>query len=525
MFARSLLAVLVLSLTGCATTVVDAPANAPDPVVLPELEPSRFQVPVSVEFEGVRQQILARVPKPLAQGAETQIVQVRLNQAAAASRPATAAPACTDNSLACLGQKAGSLASNLAANVGPITLTAPVETRITYQALLQDVQMRMQGEQFAVTATVDFSVGSRLTTSSALSGVGLASCGINEPMPRIEFTLPGTLKQKPDGSFVVQKGNWTLRWLRPCNITAFNLNIESLINLPGISSKVNQAITDALGTMPAEIRPSELLAKVWPMINEPREVQPGVWLSLQPERVGLGPITGQGKGLTTRFLIQARPQVTTAKPDRPFPPVPAVEALGQDTADGFHLALRGDLGLEQANALMNQQLAGKPFQAGGREVLIDKIRLYGNGARAVIGVTLSKPVVGEIYLLAKPVFDIEQNEVRFEDIDFSLATSNWLLKSASWMLSGTFRSQVAEKAKVRFDQDFADQLAAFKDKDIDIGDGLKVRLNIERISPRGLFFTPEDIKVFLAVDGKVAVSLASAAVAAKPQPAPAAAIR
>ena len=59
--------------------------------------------------------------------------------------------------------------------------------------------------------------------------------------------------------------------------------------------------------------------------------------------------------------------------------------------DGFYLALRGDIGLDTANRLLNEKLANKPFDAGGKQVLINSLQLYGSGDKAVLGLQMHMP--------------------------------------------------------------------------------------------------------------------------------------
>ncbi|MGC8016103.1 DUF4403 family protein, partial [Salmonella enterica] len=74
------------------------------------------------------------------------------------------------------------------------------------------------------------------------------------------------------------------------------------------------------------------------------------------------------------------------------------------------------------------------------------------------GLTLSQPIAGEIYALAKPVFDLEKNELRFENVDFTLESSSLLARSADWMLHGTLRESIEQKAHIRFDDALKDLL-------------------------------------------------------------------
>lgn len=451
-----------LLLSACATKVLDAPPNNPAPVVLPKQEASTVNVPVSLNLDAVRSEVLKRMPSPLAAGNTTLELKVK---------------------------------------VAGTSLTAPVETQVSHKVWLRDLSMRMTGEQFVIDVQTEFSVATKL--NSAITSVGLASCGVNEALPRVQFTLPGTIKLGPQGKLILNKGNWSTKWLKPCNLTALNLNVESVLNLPIIRGKVEQLVSEAIDSSAGNLSLRPYLANVWPQLVAPREIQPGIWLVLQPEKLGLAGLVGSGNILNTGVTVRARPLLVSGnKPNQPLPPIPPIEALPK--AEGFHVELRGDIGLEQANQMLNQQLAGKPIVSGDRTILIEKLRLYGNGDKAVIGVTLKQPIEGEIYLLGKPVFDVEKNQLSLQNVEYSLATNSFLASTASWLLTGTLRETIEEKARVKFDEDLAGQLKKLRDLKIDLGQGgAVVKASVERVRPLGLFFTQQDIKVFVAVDGKL----------------------
>jgi len=139
--------------------------------------------------------------------------------------------------------------------------------------------------------------------------------------------------------------------------------------------------------------------------------------------------------------------------------------------------------------------------------VIDKIRLYGSGDKAVLGLTLSEPIQGEIFALAKPVFDIEKNELHFQDVDFTLASSSLMARSADWMLHGSLRQSIEQKAHIRFDDDLKDALKDFRNYRQQLDSGVVVRADLEHVRPEGLYFTQDSIKAYLVLDGKLWVDV------------------
>ncbi len=442
-------------LAGCAAPQLVAPPNNPNPVVLPQVETSVINIPINLDLETLRRETLKSAPKPLSKGTVNQSLGI-----------ATAA--------------------------------------VSHEVNLTDMSLVLAGQQFTAKAQLDFSLDTRL--NSGLLNLGNLSCGVgNEEKPRIEFTLPGSLYWTTTGDLAIQPDPWQLRWIKPCNISAFKIQADKLLNLPFVRDKVQGLITDSIADGLKQVGLKAMISRTWPKLNEPVAVEKGVWLLMNPQSIGLADIKGNGRSVQTAVSVQARPQLVSGdKPKVVVPPVPQPQRLSSQ-AEGFHLALWGDIGLDTANGLLNETLAGKPFDAGGKTVLIDSLRLYGNGDKAVIGIKLQQPINAEVYLLGKPVFDVAANEFRLEDVEFDLSTSSFLAKSANWMLHGTLRDTIQQKARFRFDKDLESQLKDFQDYRQDLGYGATLRAQVESVRPQGLFFTPNEIKALVLVDGKLSV--------------------
>lgn len=494
---RLLLVPLLAALLSACVSAPKAPANNPLPVVPPPVPVSVISVPVSVDLDQVREQVLKHVPSPVTSGSQTQILRVRFNPVGGTTEPGS----CSVTGLNCLAKRA--------AGAVAVDYTAPVETVISHQVYLRDLNLRMTGNQFSVVTQIEFAINTRI--KSSLAQFGVASCGVNETMPRIELTMAGVVDwAESQGDLVVTPRSWAMKWLRPCNITAFQLNVEALLDLPGIRDKVRAAMDEALQAGMRQVSLRSALVRAWPELNAPREIHPDVWLLPQPRRVSFADPVGNGRYVTTGVLVQAQPVVQSGKkPVVRVPPVPAPER--GINGDAFYVALEGDIALADAARLLNQQVAGKPIAAGGRNVVIDDIRLYGSEDRAVIGLALSQPVRAEIFVLGKPVFDVDKNEVRFEKLEYSLGTRNFLAKTADWLLGSAFRDALQQKARFRFDEDLADALRDFRDFRQDLGNGMVLKGSLQRVRPQGLYFTQDRLHAQVQVEGRLAVEVGRSA--------------
>lgn len=490
---RSLSVLLALGLAACASSP-QAPLNNPLPAVLPPVEASIISMPITVDLEQLRIELLKQLPSPLLVGTQTQVLRVKLNPAG--NHPPLEPGSCSITELDCLAKKAGKAIT--------LDYTVPVETIISYQVFVRDLAMSMVGNQFSVTAHIEFSVNTRLKSSIAQFGV--ASCGINEAMPRLEFSLSGSVSRGPTGDLLIAPKPYAVKWRRHCAITAFNLNVEALLNLPVLREKLQESIQAEVFNGLHQVSLHTLLAKAWPELNAPREIQPKVWLLAHPSGVAFADLVGNGRYVSTGILVRAYPEVITgAKPAFTVPPVPVPER--GINGNSMHLAIRGDIALSDAEVLLNQRVAKKPMTVNGRVVQVESIRLYGHEDKAVLGLSLSQPVQAEIFLLGKPVFDVEKNEIRFDSLSYSLGSRDFLVKSANWLLGSSFRDTLQQKARFSFDDDLADALKDFRAYRQALGQGLVLTGGISRVRPQALYFTQDRLLGYVMVDGHLNMSM------------------
>lgn len=452
-------------LSACQSTEpLEGPPNNPNPIVLPTVASSVINIPIDIDLERVRVETLKNIPKPLSAGTTNQTLVIANTR-------------------------------------------LPLEANITHMVNLRDVRLSVIGQDFLAKAELDFSIDTHMRAS--VLNMGGVSCGIGEALPKIEFTLPGKLYWTTEGDLALQPGQWQIKWLKPCNITAFKLNVEQLLNLPLVRNKVQTLVNDNINASLKQVGLKAMLAKSWPQMLAPQEIDKNVWLLLQPEKIGLTDIAGLGRYVKTSVSVTVRPQIVTGdKPKLSLAQMPNPQRL-TTPAEGFNLALRGDIGLDVANRLLNEKLANKPFDANGRQVLITSLNLYGSGDNTVLALKLKQPIDAEIYLLAKPILDVEKNELRLENVDFALSTSDFLAASANWLLHSTFKDTIKEKARFSFDNDLADTLKQFKDYRQNLGYGATLKAQVARVRPQGVYFTTTDIKAFVVVEGKLGLEVAN----------------
>jgi hypothetical protein len=457
-------------LTGCASSkpaTNSAPPPPPHPLLalIPSPPPSTLRIPIQVDLDFVREKVLAAVPKPLSQKVQ---------------------------------QKKVALGGGI-----PFAPTVGVEFR--HRAELENMDLRLDGDQFQAKAQVGFAVGGAVLGSGL--NFGLASCGekTGEPTAALEFTVRGQLAWGDDAKIQLRQMPWEMRWIRPCELTAFKVKLEDILDLPLVRDQVQKAITQAVQKIPEAIQIRPMAEKAWKEMCKPRQVFPGVSLVTRPESLSIGPLTGNGKTLLSSITVRARPTLTdsvlSSDTSRPLPAI-RVEPAG----DGmFHLEAQAFIPLAVIDSLMTAALSNRIFDAGGRTVKIAKARLYGGGDKAVLGVSLTQPFVGDIFLKGKPLFDSASNTVLLSEVDFDMQTRSFLMNSAAFLLHGTIKEAIAKAAVV----DISKYMPRLSDLRIPAGDVGEVNIALQTLRPMGISLEQDRLAAWLQSDGKALFKVGS----------------
>jgi hypothetical protein len=426
---------------------------------------STLRIPIVVDLQYAAQRTLQALPKPLARDTIRKQVQVALP--------------------------------------GGFGYSPAVGATFRQETQLEGLDLRLDGDTLTATADVGFKVGGSLDGGGFSMGVG--SCGERpgEPSAGIRFVLKGRLSWGADGQVDFSPQPWNLRWTRPCELTAFRIRLEDILNLPLVRTKVAGAVDAAIRRLSDNFRLRPVAEQAWASLSKPFPVQPGMYLSARPDSLFLGPLRGSGKTLSTSLLVHARPWITSDSVAEisPLPPL----RVDSSPDMGFRLDVQGLLPLANVDSAMSRLLRTQTLQAGGKPVRIASSRLYASGGHVVVAVRFEEPFRGEVFLRGVPEFDSLTNAVRFAKLDFDLASRNFLVKTASSLLHGTIRDQIAKAAVFPLDR----FLEPLRDMRIPIAEGTSALVSVGRLRPLGISLTDSTLQAWVRAEGKAAIQVGS----------------
>lgn len=272
---------------------------------------------------------------------------------------------------------------------------------------------------------------------------------------------------------------------------------------------ITKAIDEAVS---AQFNLRNEIKKVWEQMFDPQLIAPqyNTWLQVNPQQIGMTPLVTRGDTIASTIFVETRPKVSIGdKPARlNAPPLPTFKYAAASQED-FTLFISTDVPYKEAERLAKAQLSGQTFTEGKRSVKVEDIELYGQGNQLIVNAKLSGSYNGSIYLTGKPIYNPNKNSIDVKDLNFTLETRNFLVKSAAWLLKGTLRNQIEKNMDFLLDynlKELKNQLQT-QLKDYKISNSIFLNGQLNELTIQDAFLAPESIRVEVALKGRLNVQV------------------
>lgn len=253
-----------------------------------------------------------------------------------------------------------------------------------------------------------------------------------------------------------------------------------------------------------------IVKDAWKRFFDPVLVAPeyNTWLTINPQSIGMTPLVSSNNELVGTIVVESIPKVKIGEQPSAITPtaLPNLRYVDQAKED-FVIHLQADVSFREAERIAQSSLVGETFSQGKRSVKIEDIKLYGQGNNMVVTTKLSGSYEGNVYLIGKPVFNARTNKVDLDNLDFSLETKSFLVKSGAWILKSTLRKKLQENLDFLLDYNLKgiqDQLQQQLTR-YDLTSGAYISGNLQQLQIENVYLTPDAIKVDLGLQGHVNV--------------------
>ncbi|MEM8979901.1 MAG: DUF4403 family protein [Pseudomonadota bacterium] len=247
--------------------------------------------------------------------------------------------------------------------------------------------------------------------------------------------------------------------------------LEGLADTPEIQDAIDGGLVKLAGLLGQPVDLASLIEEHQPGVL-PSGVSPT--LVLNPNRIVVAKPkvvrTSSGGALILSPGIQAQPLVLFEPIDAPKPGFIKLDTKKRE-GNRFEVAVTGQIALDRAEPVASQQLRQiVDIQLEGLSYKTLDVSLYQARERLVVGVKASGltwlGLSAQVFLTARPEMDPEGTTLRLRDVKFDLASQNFLLRAASYVLEAPLEANIEGRVALPLDQAFGAVLKELSDTSI-----------------------------------------------------------
>ena len=267
-----------------------------------------------------------------------------------------------------------------------------------------------------------------------------------------------------------------------------------------------------LSTIDRKVGAVDLTSQVtewWAMLARPIRLSNDVWLTLGPQRLSIGRMSGHSKVLTVPVSLDAHPLIVTG-PAEPVVVAVALPALAHESAtDGYHIVMDGIVDYGTASRELSAALGARSFTQSGHTVTLSRVTVRPQPKGQLgLAAEFSGDARGTLLLVGTPRIDHAHDVITVPDLDVDLQSDNKLLQTYSWLKSAALRSELRARARISIAPVLARGRALLLEGlNRKIGDALTLTATVDSIAVRGLFVTRDGLTVRAEANGQAGVSV------------------
>jgi hypothetical protein len=289
----------------------------------------------------------------------------------------------------------------------------------------------------------------------------------------------------------------------PCRLNPINLDITELLDewfaqrLPPLATAIDNAfLKQAEAKNRAKI--------IWERFQEPMELRPGMWLTYRPQNPRAGTIqVNRDQSIQTSVSMVFNPLIVVgAKPHIDASALPKLQ-IGTMSQEGFHLAVPMLVPWEELTERVGKEAVGSEINPPvGSKIQVTGVQLYGSGSHLVSEVTVTGGVNGKLYIQGRPAITPDGETLEFRDFEFTVNTSNLLVKATNRMMHDSIRNKVLPHTKI----DLRERIGILRNRierqmNRELAPGIWIQGEVTKLEPRGVYPVPGGMELQLVIDG------------------------
>lgn len=212
-------------------------------------------------------------------------------------------------------------------------------------------------------------------------------------------------------------------------------------------NKIERNIDDAIKKS-MDFKPQVL--NVLEKICDPLQInqQYNTWLRIVP--IALNSTSALLKNQSVELVLGLKCTIETivgARPVSKFDRSKTLLSPASKINNGVEANIVAVSAYADASQVINNNFRNQTFGDGGKKVTVKNVEIWHKDGKLVVALELNGSLNGTIYLIGVPTYNQQTKEITFEQLEYTLDTKNKLIKTASWLASGTILKKLQQTCK------------------------------------------------------------------------------
>ncbi len=288
-----------------------------------------------------------------------------------------------------------------------------------------------------------------------------------------------------------------------------------------VSNALNDAKRDVEANLSEMLDPRDDAKRIWDEMSSVHKIadSPPTWLRIVPRKVSFAGFQYREDRISSALALELETTVHAqqAPPDVEKTPLPNLD-LGNPVADTFELLLPTEVSHRVLNDQLDAALSKQSIAlTNNASITIQDVAIepLGDGVLFMLQFEASQgrlSAKGKLYLVGIPALDVEQSELRIEQLEFSVETKNLLLKAADWLAHSQILDEIKKLAVFELEDELTKAKARANEELARLRKQLpkEIRGNVEvkNLNVDGIRVTKDGIYAMVKADGKMSMTIA-----------------
>jgi hypothetical protein len=181
----------------------------------------------------------------------------------------------------------------------------------------------------------------------------------------------------------------------------------------------------------------------------------------------------------------------------------------QKQVKGFDILADAAASYDSLSSILTSAFKDQVISIKGKDIVVRNLRVVGTqSGQLVLRMEFEGFRNGMIYLICRPIMDLETQVLRLEDVDFELKTKALLLKSAEWLLGNRIKNTIMEKSKIDMSSNLNMLLSTLESKlNGEVSPGVNVTTKLDLLRINKILLGPKRLYVRTNISGNVNVDV------------------